>query len=95
MPIKPAYHKPIQRTVFTRPPSHQRGYDRDWARLRRRWFAAHPLCEHCLAQGITTAAREGDHVVPFRGRDDPLRLDGNNLQSLCRRCHAIKTAGGQ
>ena len=35
---------------------------------------------------------EVDHIVPFKGKDDPLRLDETNLQSLCRPCHATKTA---
>jgi 5-methylcytosine-specific restriction endonuclease McrA len=31
-------------------------------------------------------------VIPFRGINDPNRLDHKNLQTLCRRCHNEKTA---
>ena len=36
-----------------------------------------------------------DHVQSFQGRDEPPRLDPGNLQSLCRSCHAARTAAGQ
>ena len=74
----------------------ERGYDKDWLRLRS-WFMGQPenqLCRHCLAKGIVTLAVDCDHVIPFRDRDDPRRLDPKNLQPLCRDCHAIKTNGG-
>jgi len=38
------------------------------------------------------ATRQIDHIVPFRGLDDPLRLDRANLQGLCASCHSRKTA---
>jgi 5-methylcytosine-specific restriction protein A len=48
----------------------------------------HPLCVHCLAAGITTAAIDVDHIIPKRegGTDHPA-----NLQSLCHSCHSKKT----
>jgi 5-methylcytosine-specific restriction endonuclease McrA len=36
-----------------------------------------------------------DHIVPFHGLDDPLRLDENNLQTLCHTHHQQKTARDQ
>jgi 5-methylcytosine-specific restriction endonuclease McrA len=32
-----------------------------------------------------------DHVVPIEGRNDPLRLDLDNMQTLCDTCHRRKT----
>ena len=56
---------------------------------RARWLAAHPLCVHCESQGLVTVAVVPDHIVPLwaGGADDE-----NNLQSLCREHHNIKTA---
>ena len=71
--------------------SHQRGYDKQWKRLRDAFIKSNPLCLHCEQRGVTTAAREVDHVIPFDGVNDPKRLYSGNLQSLCRRCHAVKT----
>jgi 5-methylcytosine-specific restriction endonuclease McrA len=36
--------------------------------------------------------RDVDHIIPFESIDDPRRLDWNNLQSLCARCHDRKSA---
>lgn len=69
-----------------------RGYDREWGQLRAWYIVRYPLCEHCEAKGLVVPAREVDHIVPFRSPSDPLRLDETNLQSLCRPCHAKKTA---
>lgn len=75
-----------------RPPAHERGYDWDWYKLRNAYAAEFPLCEHCYKNGITKPMDEVDHIKPFDGPDDPLRLARFNLQSLCRSCHATKTA---
>lgn len=57
-------------------------------RRRLRWLRANPLCAHCLRAGITTAAREVDHVVPLaKGGAD----NETNLQSLCIACHVQKS----
>ncbi len=74
-----------------RPSSFRRGYDRVWRRLRDSHKTENPLCLHCIQKGFVTVAREIDHIIPFDGLNDPLRLDPSNLQSLCRSCHAIKT----
>ena len=74
-----------------------RGYDEDWQRLRS-WFMHKPenqLCRSCLDRNVITLATDRDHVIPFRSRDDPKRLDAKNLQPLCSSCHATKTRGGQ
>jgi 5-methylcytosine-specific restriction endonuclease McrA len=47
------------------------------------------LCQHCLPERVTIAA-EVDHVVPLcmGGRESD-----ENRVSLCKCCHALKTAG--
>ncbi len=46
-----------------------------------------PLCRMCRESGTITAATEVDH------RDgDPTNNAQENLQSLCKPCHSIKTA---
>jgi len=69
---------------------HQRGYDNAWLKLRQHKLAEQPLCETCLAAGHTVEATEVHHVIPFRGKNDPLRLDYDNLRSLCTFCHREK-----
>ena len=70
-----------------------RGYDSTWNKLRiqalERDFY---LCQHCKANGLIKPATDVDHTIPFIGKDDPLRLDIDNLQSLCKPCHSRKTA---
>lgn len=58
---------------------------------RARWFARHPLCVQCVADGVTLPvplATQLDHVIPLEigGPDDE-----TNLQGLCDAHHAIKT----
>lgn len=71
----------------------QRGYDNAWLKLRKRKLAADPLCEYCLKKKpeVVTVAAQAHHIVPFRGRNDPLRLDWDNLASTCVRCHGELT----
>ena len=68
-----------------------RGYGADWQRLRRRKLMADPLCEGCKPSGRATLAVEVDHKIRITERPD-LRLDWDNLQSLCQPCHAAKSA---
>ena len=71
----------------------QRGYDAAWQACRAAYLAEHPLCEECERQGRVTLAEEVHHVEGFVGLDDERRLDGNNLEALCKRCHRVKTSG--
>jgi 5-methylcytosine-specific restriction enzyme A len=71
--------------------ANQRGYDADWRRLRDWHITNKPLCEICLLGGRVTGADHVDHIEPFHGKNDPLRLDPKNLQSLCKSCHSRKT----
>lgn len=67
----------------------QRGYDARWEKVRRMHLAGEPLCRLCSQAGRITPAVLVDHIVPIR--DGGARLDDDNLQSLCRRCHDAKT----
>lgn len=68
-----------------------RGYDYAWQKLRVRKLQADPLCESCKSRGRVTLAREVDHLMRISERPD-LRLDWDNLRSLCERCHDAKSA---
>ena len=72
-----------------------RGYDAAYLKLRA-WFVQQPenqLCVMCTKEGRVTLMAEVDHVRPFRGLQDPLRLDPKNLQGLCIYHHRQKHAG--
>lgn len=106
MPSRPKTHKPRgkgrsdrhRRQVEDkrRGTAAQRGYDGRWQQVRRAYWQAHPYCEPCWERGMIRTEANGyridvDHRVPFQGKDDPLRLRWDNLQSLCRACHNAKT----
>jgi 5-methylcytosine-specific restriction endonuclease McrA len=74
-----------------RPSASRRGYDRDWEALAKAKLDADPWCAHCRRDGRDTPASEVDHIKPFKDKADPLRLDWDNLQSLCKPCHSRKT----
>ncbi len=67
----------------------QRGYDEQWNRVSRLKRSQCPVCEVCH----DAAADDVDHIQPFNGINDPLRLMWSNLQSICRKCHNQKTHG--
>ena len=56
--------------------------------LRLRYFSSNSLCAHCLANGLTRAATELDHVVALVNGGDNSE---DNYQGLCKSCHADKT----
>lgn len=61
-----------------------------WKKLRNKYIKQNPLCEHCQEKDKVTAATEVDHIIPIEV-DWSRRLEWNNLQSLCHRCHMQKT----
>lgn len=69
-----------------RPSSVERGYDRDWQAVRDQKAAQDPLCERCLKRGIIKPLDQVHHIIPIDERPD-LRLNMDNLKSLCRECH--------
>lgn len=59
----------------------------EWRRRRAAHLMSEPLCRHCAAEGIVTAANEVDHIDEDATNDDP-----SNYQSLCKPHHSMKTA---
>lgn len=65
-----------------------------WVRLRREYLGTHPLCEDCLAQGVSKLAQCVHHVRPIESATghpqlmETLAYDWNNLRALCYPCHA-------
>lgn len=83
---------PAPRAPDRRANAHRRGYSSRWSGYARGYLAYHPLCAHCTTQGRTTLATLVDHVHPVtKGEADPKFWDADNHQSLCRRCHSVKT----
>ena len=69
---------------------HERGYGAAWVRVRRIAMDRDKhLCQPCLANGRYTPATEVDHITP---KTDGGNDDLSNLQSICRACHADKSA---
>lgn len=65
-------------------------YSHKWRRYRKMFLAEHPLCVHCQEQGRITPATVVDHIKAHKG-DHELFWTMTNHQSLCARCHSIKT----
>lgn len=93
MPTRPPIHRhqgwsppvPWQRTQGQRETPLPKG----WPKLRAAILQAEPLCRPCNEAGRVTAAAEVDHIVPrSRGGSS----DRQNLQGICRSCHATKTS---
>ena len=62
---------------------------RNWNSIRKIQLTREPLCRRCKKLGKTTRAREVDHIVPrHAGGSD----EYDNLQSLCKQCHKLKSA---
>lgn len=94
MPWKNKSHAARERdsripTVDVRPGASVRGYDHRWHKTSKRHLKTEPLCRLCKAAGFIVAAVLVDHIIPLSqgGTDGP-----TNRQSLCRPCHAKKTA---
>lgn len=63
----------------------------EWRKLRESYLKQHPVCEECLNKGKVTPAEDIHHrITPFKNGEcnKALFLDYNNLQALCKRCHA-------
>lgn len=81
----------IQQREEQRPRDASRLYGRKWKAARLEFLRTHPLCVHCLAKGITTAATVVDHIQPHKG-DLKRFWSRRNWQPLCKPCHDFKTA---
>lgn len=59
-------------------------------RTRQRQLFDFPFCQHCFQDDRLIDAVEVDHIVPLEIGGSA--YDPSNLQSLCKRCHVIKSA---
>ena len=68
-----------------RPSAYKRGYGSDWKALADSYKRSVGMrCERCGK----TEGLQVHHVTPFRGIEDPNRLDPHNLECLCAACHS-------
>lgn len=81
-------HPTTDKTDLHRPPAPERGYDWDWTKLASWYRREHPFCEECARRGIVEAAKVVDHIIPVADAPE-LRLEVENLQSLCSGCHNV------
>jgi 5-methylcytosine-specific restriction enzyme A len=61
-----------------------------WRSLRNYYFQMNPLCELCLENDYITEGKEVDHRIAIQ--DNGSMTSINNLQTLCRGCHASKSS---
>lgn len=63
-----------------------------WKECRAAYFkAARGLCERCLSKGVYKPGEivhHKEHISPENIHDPKVLLDWNNLQLVCRDCHA-------
>lgn len=85
------YHEAIKHKQRERTHYHAWYSSRRWRILRTKWLSLHPFCVRCIVNGNVVIATIADHIRPHKG-DTKLFYDTDNLQSLCKRCHDIKTA---
>lgn len=72
----------------------QRGYDWQWQKVRDMHIRNEPQCRRCNSTGGPgPGGLVVDHIVPLS--EGGARLDDDNLQTLCARCHAAKHAEAQ
>jgi 5-methylcytosine-specific restriction protein A len=95
MPMKAPVHRPAHQTRVMRGVSTttaKRMLGRKFQTRRERLMMQQPLCVECDKQGVVTVGTELDHIVPLwdGGIDHE-----SNLQNLCHRHHADKTAREQ
>ncbi len=68
-----------------RDPETAKRYGTAWKIIRKRYIAAHPLCEECLRCGFAVPAEHVHHIIPLA---DGGTNDESNLMSLCKSCHS-------
>lgn len=91
MPNAPRTFRTTQKREQYRGTKQERGYGGEWERISKLYRRSHPVCEICNA----APSEDTDHIVPFRGLNDPLRTAWDNLQAVCRACHNRKTHGSE
>ena len=72
-------------------PEHAKLYNsRRWRGLRNLYYQRNPLCAQCNRNGITKAGDCVDHIKPISEGGD--FYEWKNLNTLCNKCHSLKTA---
>lgn len=74
---------PIERKFYT---------SKVWRNLRAYKLSLQPFCERC-PKSLLTIATEVHHIKEVKIYPG-LKLDINNLESLCKSCHSSHTAKG-
>jgi 5-methylcytosine-specific restriction protein A len=72
----------------------ERGYTKQWEKVRAMKLSRDPLCEDCEREGRYIPAKEVHHIIKVSVRPD-LRLVMDNLMSLCTHHHSIRTRRGE
>lgn len=65
-------------------------HNQAWRKVRDLFLQINPLCAECQKKGRLTPAKVADHITPKDICRDP--YDISNLQPLCFKCHAEKSA---
>jgi len=65
--------------------------DHSYRKAVRNHKMRNPNCVMCLEKGIVTPVQDTDHILPINMGGSVMNED--NWQSLCKRCHSIKSAG--
>ena len=82
------YKKPKQFEGIVRPDNFY--HSTAWRKVRALFINEHPLCYNCEKKGIIKIAKVVDHIKPILKGGEALSF--SNLQSLCHKCHNVKSA---
>lgn len=88
--IRPAWIPESKPKPFQRPDDNSFYHTTAWRNLRRMHLNEYPLCVECEKKGIIRVGNIVDHITPILEGGEA--LDPANLQTLCKQCHAVKTA---
>ena len=61
-----------------------------WRRFAKAKLEAEPLCRECEKRGYVRPSTQADHILP-RQTHPELEWEWENIQGICRPCHARKT----
>lgn len=79
-----------ERKPFERDRENDNFYNsRAWRRLRVNFLINNSLCVKCATLGLVSVATVVDHILPINKGGE--RLDIDNLQALCAKCHNSKS----
>ena len=70
--------------------SAQRGYGRQWRKVRVAHLSRKPLCRFHAERGEVVSANEVDHIDGNSSNNEE-----SNLRSLCKPCHSARTMRDQ